>query len=90
MKLSRIFIIVFIFSIVFSAVSAAKTQNGLNMSSPSVQLLKKLNDEGKTKIQNETAFETPDMQADTQRVKALKEKFYQEKRDSFPKVNVKE
>ena len=84
MKLSRILVLLFGLCILFSTVSFAKTRAGMDMSNPSVQLLKKLNDEGKLVRQNDEPVEMPDVSQDTSRAAQKKQEFENAKKEAFP------
>ncbi|MCR4881210.1 MAG: hypothetical protein K6A44_04580 [bacterium] len=86
MKLSNILVLIFGFCLLFSTVTFARTRSGLDMSSPSVQLLKELNDEGKKLRQNDIPVSMPDVTADTSRAAQKKIEFENTKRVAFPSL----
>lgn len=86
MKLPKILILIMGLCLVFSGVSFAKSFRVMDSSNASVQLLKQLNEEGIEKKKQDTPIEKPDISADTARVKAEKDKFYEQKRIAFPSL----
>ena len=86
MKLSKNLFLLLIITLVISGVSIAKVQSGMNMSSPSIQHLKQLNDMGAEVRKNDVPIEKPDVSGDTSRVKSERQKYYDQRRTSFPSI----
>ena len=84
MRILQILTLTIVVSIIFISASHARVQKGLDMSSPSVKLLKELNNDGMKIKNNDFDIEKVDVKADTKRVKELKEKFYSDKEKAFP------
>ncbi|MCQ2957648.1 MAG: hypothetical protein MJ180_01965 [Candidatus Gastranaerophilales bacterium] len=74
--MKKIFLLISVFCLVFSMQVFAK--NNIDNTSPSVQLLKTLNDEGKYVRENDTPVQKIDTSQDTSRRIELKQKFFDE------------
>ena len=86
MKSTKIFILIFSLCIVFSGVTLAKSHSVMDMSNPSVQLLKQLNDNGAEIRKNDIPIEKPDVSGDISRADAKKQEFYDAKSEAFPSL----
>ena len=74
--MKKILLLTLIFCMVCAAQGFAK--NKLDLSNPSVLMLKTFNEEGKTIRSQDAPVEKADVSADTIRVKELKEKYFKE------------
>ena len=74
--MKKILLLTLIFSMICSVQCSAKSK--LNLSNPSVLLLKTFNEEGRTIRSMDMPIEKVDVSADTERVKELKEKYFEE------------